>query len=139
MLIYIRPVKCNKKIINGSKAPAKRFGLVIINVPKKNIIILIWKSYYIPQNPQNTSQNTLKHYNQLRISRTEALRWLQTTIYAGKKLKVETEVKERNQKLLDFIAIEIIKADQQKYPEQGVINLPMDHIINISFNKHPMS
>ena len=39
MLTYTRPVKCNVKIINVRKAPAKGFGLVIITPPPKNIII----------------------------------------------------------------------------------------------------
>ena len=32
------------------------------------------------------------------------------------KLKFETEAKERGQKILDFIKIEIIIVEQQKYP-----------------------
>ena len=44
----------------------------------------------------------------------------------GKKLKVQTEAKGRYQKILDFITIEIIKFEQQKYPEQEIITLPMN-------------
>ena len=48
----------------------------------------------MPKNPQNKiSQTTLKHYNQFRSVRTEALRWLKTTTDTGKRLKVETTVK----------------------------------------------
>ena len=36
MFTYIRPVKRNIKIINGIKAPAKGFGLVIVKTPKNN-------------------------------------------------------------------------------------------------------
>ena len=75
MFAYIRPVKCNVQIINGSKALAKGFGLVIIKIPKTNIIIPFWPPYYMPQNPQNIiSQTTIKHYNQFRSVITEALR-----------------------------------------------------------------
>ena len=89
---YIRPVKCNVKILNGSKYPAKGFGLVIIKA-KKNIIILLGPSYYMPKNPQNTIiQTALKHYNKLRSIIAEALRWLKINKYTGKKLKVETAV-----------------------------------------------
>ena len=50
------------------------------------------------QNPQNKiSQTTLKHYNQFRSVRTEALICFQITTYIGNKLKVETTVKERYQ------------------------------------------
>ena len=51
MFTYIRPVKCNVKIINVSKSPAKGFGLAIIKIPNTNIVIPLWPSYYMPQNP----------------------------------------------------------------------------------------
>ena len=49
MLTYIRPVKCNVKMFNDSKAPAKGFGLFIIKIPKTYIIISLCKSYDISQ------------------------------------------------------------------------------------------
>ena len=71
MFIYICHVKWNMKILNGSKAPAKSIGLVIIKIPKTNIIIPLWQKYYIPQIPQNkTSQIELKYYNQFRNVKT---------------------------------------------------------------------
>ena len=61
------------------------------------------------QHPQYTiSQTDLKHYNQFRGVITEAIRWLKITTDAGNKLKVDTEVKERGQELLELIAIDII-------------------------------
>ena len=39
MFNYIITVKCNVKIINGRKYPEKGFGLVIVKIPKINIII----------------------------------------------------------------------------------------------------
>ena len=90
----------------------------------------------IPQN--KIRQIALKHYNEFINVRTEALRWFKITTYTGNKIKAETEVKEIDQKLLDFITSEIIKVEQQKYPEQDIITFPMTQIINISFNKHPM-
>ena len=93
LFIYIRPVQCNVQILNGSKSPVKGFGLVIIKKPQK-IIIPLWTSYYMPQNPQNTiSQIALKNYNEFRNVRTEALRWVQMTTYTGIKFKVETSAK----------------------------------------------
>ena len=91
MFTYIRPVKCNIQIINGSKSPEKGFDLVIITPPQNNIIIPLWTSYYMPLNTQNTiSQTALKKYNNFRSVRTEALRWLQITTDTGMRLKVET-------------------------------------------------
>ena len=55
------------------------------------------------------------------------------------KLKVEAPFKERDQQLLEFITIDVLNIEQ-KYPSsQEIITLPMTPIINISFNKHPMS
>ena len=68
----------------------------------------------MPQNPfKKTSQTALKHYNEFRNVITEALRWVQMTTYTGIKFKVETSAKERDQQLLDFITIDILKIEQQ--------------------------
>ena len=61
------------------------------------------------------------------------------TTYTVIKLKVEIAVKERDQQLLDFINIDIIKIEQQHPSFQVIITLPMTPIINISLNKHPIS
>ena len=59
---YIRPVKCNVKILNGRKSPEKGFGLVIVKTIKSRIITSLWPSYYIPKKPQKKiSQPSLKH------------------------------------------------------------------------------
>ena len=61
---------------------------------------------------------------------------VKTTTDIGNKPKVETKAKEKDQKLLDFIKIEIIRIEQQKIPYQGIITLPTNTIINSYFNKH---
>ena len=94
----------------------------------------------MPKNLQNkTSQTALKHYNELRYFRTEALRWVKMTTKSGVNFKVETSAKERDQKLLDFITIDILKLEHQHNSSKDIINLSMNPIINISFNKHPIS
>ena len=55
------------------------------------------------------------------------------------KFKVETSDKERYQQLFEFVTIDIIKLGQKHPSSKYIINLPMNKIINISFNKHPMS
>ena len=55
ILTYIRPIKCNVKILNDRKAPGKGFGILIIKTPNTNIIIPLWPSYCMPQNPQKKS------------------------------------------------------------------------------------
>ena len=137
---YIRPVKVNAQMLNGRKASSKGFGLVIIKIPKTNMIIPLWSSYYMPQNPQNTiSQTALRHYNELRSVRTGALVWVNMNTDIWIKLKVETTVKYRYQQLLDFITIDVLKIEQQHLPIQYIITLPMTPIINGSFNKQLMS
>ena len=69
----------------------------------------------MPQNPKNKiSQTEIKHCK--KSSRTEVLKWLKITTCIGKKIKVETEVKYRYQKLLDFINIDIIKFEGRPSP-----------------------
>ena len=60
-------------------------------------------------------------------------------IDTGIKFKFETSAKEIDQKLLYFIIIDILKLEQQHPSSQYIITLPMNPIINSSFNKHPMS
>ena len=125
---------------NSQKISCERFWTSHHKIPKKNIIIPLCPSYYMPKNPQNKmSQTALKYYNQFRSVRAKAIRWLQITTDIGKKVKVESESREIYQKLLYFIKIEIIEVEQQKSTENDIINLPMDPIVNISSSKHPMS
>ena len=94
----------------------------------------------MPQKLQNTiSQTALKHYNQFISVRTVALRWLKTSTDTGMKQKFETTVKERDQQLLEFITIDVIKIEQQHPSSKEIIPLPMNLITNSYFNKHPMS
>ena len=54
------------------------------------------------------------------------------------KLKVETTVKERYQKVLEFITIDVLNIEQQHPSSRDIITLLMTLIINSSFNKRPM-
>ena len=55
------------------------------------------------------------------------------------KIKSWKSAKERDQKLLDFITIDILKLEQQHNSSEDIINLSMNPIINTSFNRHLMS
>ena len=70
---------------------------------------------------------------------TKALRWVQTTTDIGMEFKVETSAKERDQQILDFNTIDIIKLEYQQTSSQDIMNLPMNPKINIFLNKQPMS
>ena len=136
MFTYIIPVKCNVQIINGIKYPTKCFGLVIVKIPKTTIIIPLWPSYRMPQNPKKKSNcnQTLQS-----IQKCNNLGSQMVTNYYIYRLKVETTVKERNQKLLDLITIDVLNIEQQHTSDQDIITLLMTPIINSYFNKHPIS
>ena len=71
--------------------PCKIFWSCRRKIPKTNIIIPLWISYYMPQKQQNTiRQTTPKVYNQFISAITESLIWLKIIIDTGNKLKVET-------------------------------------------------
>ena len=137
ILAGIKPVNYNIQTKNGIKDPANFFGLVIIKTPKTKIIISPWSSYYMLKN--TISQTALKNYIQFMGVKTKALQWLQLIIDTGNKIKVETQSKERDQKILYLITIEIINVERQKSPVNYIITLTMYPILNISFNKHPIS
>ena len=100
-----------------------------------SLVILLYSTKPI----KKISKTSLKHYNQFRSVRNEALIWLQITTDTVNKLKVKTKVKEGHQQLLNFITIYFIKVEQQQSLYHNIISLPMTPIINIYFNKHPMS
>ena len=93
----------------------------------------------MPQNQQHIiSQNPLKHHNQFLSVRNEAIRWLKIKTDPGKKLKVESTVKERYQQQLCFNKIDIIKVKQNKSTDQDIFTIPINPTINSYFNKYPM-
>ena len=68
----------------------------------------------MPQNTHNTiSQTALKHYNQLRSVRTEALQLIQLITDLRSKLQVETYTQHKDQQPLEFTPIGIIQVDKQ--------------------------
>ena len=60
------------------------------------------------------------------------------TTDTGMKFKVETPYKERYQKLLEFITVDILKLEDQHPSSQETTTIPMNTIINSSFKKYLM-
>ena len=58
--------------------------------------------------------------------------------YRRKKLKVRTVIKEKEQQLLEFITIDVLKIEQQIYRDHDILTLPMTPIINSYFKKRYM-
>ena len=76
MFTYNRHVKCNIQIQNVSKAPKTILDLSSFKKIKK-ISLYHFGHHTICHKPtKKISQTSLKHYNQFRIIRNEALRWL---------------------------------------------------------------
>ena len=61
------------------------------------------------------------------------------TTNTGIKFKVEASDKERDQKLLESITIDILKLEQKNSSSQYITNLTINPTINSYFNKHPIS
>ena len=94
----------------------------------------------MPQKSQNTIiQDALKHCNQFRSLKIAAIRLLNTITDTVITLKVETTVKDIDQPLLGFVTIDVLNIKQHYPSSQYIITLPMTPIINISFNKTPIS
>ena len=115
MFTYKRPLQYDVQILNGSKAPAKGFGLVMVKIPKTNIIMPLWPSYYIKKNIKHNNSNWTQTIQSIQNFKSKDLRWLQITTDTGKKLKVETTIKERDQQLLEFITIDVLNIEQQNH------------------------
>ena len=132
---YICTVRYNVKILIGSKAPSKLIVIVIIKYQRQTSIFHSGQHITC----HKISQIALKNYNQFGSVRTGALLCIQFTTYLGKKLNIETDTQHRYQQLIDFILIGSMQVDKKLSSEQNIINISMDTIINISFNKTPMT
>ena len=99
MFTYIRLVKFNVQILNGSKSPAKGFGIIMVKTPKTSIIKPLCPLYYMPQNPQNTIIQTVpKNHNQFRSVKTEDLRWFNSPQTQERNSKLKQQSKEDTNK-----------------------------------------
>ena len=71
--------------VSGSSASVEGLGIVFMRVPKSDIIIPLYPCYYAPTFPQHTlSPPAIKHYNNYRSVRTEALSWVRLVSETGK-------------------------------------------------------
>ena len=102
------PISSSVTTVSGAPAPAVGLGIVPIMFPKSGIIILLYPCYHMPNNPQNTlGLPPLKHYNQTRSTRLEALSWLRIVHKDGRAVRVSTIPKFHADQLLDYVSIKI--------------------------------
>ena len=63
----LQPIQSQVTQVSGATAVCEGIGIVIIKIPKTDITLPLYPSYYAPKFPQNTiSLNAIKHYNKYR-------------------------------------------------------------------------
>ena len=99
--------------------PGHYTGICIVLERIGNIIIPLYPSYLMVDNPQNTISTTaIKQYNEYRSVRTETLEWVKFPSAEGQSTRVPIERKTVEKDVLDYIKIDIMKTTtQQKYQE----------------------
>ena len=90
-------------------------GIVLATFPPSKIPYVLYPSYHMPNNPQNTLGMTpIKYYNGVRVARVEALEWMQLVNKDGKSTKVRTIPHFHNKELQDYVTINIHVPQSQK-------------------------
>ena len=88
--------------VTGNPGVYTGIGIVLWKIG--DIIILLYPSYLMEINPQNTISTTaIKKYNEFRSVRVEALEWIKLTTAEGKSTRVPTERKIVENEVLDFM------------------------------------
>ena len=68
----------------GTQAPVEGMGIVPMSFPGSNHLYLLYPSYHMPNNPQDTlSLSALKSYSEARSVRIEALSWVRVVSNGG--------------------------------------------------------
>ena len=79
-----------------------------MSFPGSNHLYLLYPSYHIPNNPQDTlSLSALKYYSEARSVRIEALSWLRVVSNAGDSVQVPTIPVYQKTELQDYVSINI--------------------------------
>ena len=100
-------------------------GIVLIQIPKTDVIIPLYPCYYAPTFPQNTiSPNTIKHYNHYRKVTSEALEWIRMTTAVGQKIFVRIDPTQVGNELLDYFRVNIMKIDMSQDKQLSTGNSP---------------
>ena len=133
--------------VSGSTATYQ--GIEIHLAKIGDVIIPLYLTYLMTQNPQNTLSTTaIKKYNEFRSVRIEALEYLKLTDNRGKSTRIHTNKRMINKETLDYIDITILKFENTHtmdeilkagaptiQPENGKLQKP---IVNHSFNKEEL-
>ena len=103
--------------------PGQYTGIGIVLGRIGNIIIPLYPSYLMVDNPQNTISTTaIKQYNEYRSVRTEALEWVKFTSAEGQSARVHTERKTVEKEVLDYIKIDIMRTTTEQKDRECYIS-----------------
>ena len=99
-------IKTTINQVTGQPAPVKGMGIVPVRIKGYRSIYLLYPSYHMPNNPQNTLGLTaLKFYGQMRSVRLEALSWLRIVDKDGNTARTATIPSYHTSIFMDYITL----------------------------------
>ena len=102
--------------VSGTTAKYQGIGIHLAKIG--DLIIPLYPTYLMTQNPQNTLSTTaIKKYNEFRSVRIEALEYLKLTENRGKSTRIHTNNRMINKDTLDYLDITILKFETHAYNE----------------------
>ena len=110
----ITPTKGKIIQVTGTSGNYEGVGIVICQIGDDPVIIPIYPSYLMRDNPQNTVYTTaIKKYNDFHSVRVESLELFKVTNNEGKSARVPTIRKRIESETLDYIKIDITETTAQ--------------------------
>jgi len=116
----LQPIKSQITQVSRSTARCERIGIVLVKIPKSDIIIPLYPVYYAPTFPQNTvSPNAIKHYNKFRSVRSEALDWIRMVTHVGQKIHIRIDPVQIGNELLDYFKVNVMTIDMKQQEDDS--------------------
>ena len=107
--VLFKETTINIQTLSGTSSVDRGYSLAIIQIPSTQMIIPLWPTYYMPDNPQNTlSQNALKSYNEFRSVRTESLGWIHFVNSTSTSARIHTNLSYHLHQRLDYIDVDLM-------------------------------
>jgi hypothetical protein len=99
--------------VTGDTGEYTGIGIVLGEIG--DIIIPLYPTYLMKDNPQNTISTTvIKKYNDFRSVRIEALEWFKVTTSDGQSTRISTERKTVENENLDYIKIDMMQTTTEQ-------------------------
>ena len=106
--------------VAGTTTPLIGMGIVPITFPGSNHLYLLYSSYHMPDNPQDTiCIPALKYYNQCRSTKVKALAWFIIVSKEGYTITVPTIPMYHKQEPQDYVSIIVYKIYSNITTEQN--------------------